>query len=163
MRKLLQLIASGENKWTRPTGSASLLVSLRPMEHIVSPHIFKSPSITSVDSILLFFLFSFFFFGIEIYCSRTAVHIPQDKPDTSPAVHGTPDAAQPRTMNIASQMIEPLASGTRTWTSTGTYPGADATDGHFVRHPKYFFKDGNVAFLVRVVWLCKCCEAEFIN
>jgi len=35
--------------------------------------------------------------------------------------------------------------------STSTYPGPDAADGSFVRHPKYFFKDGNVAFLVRVV------------
>ena len=34
---------------------------------------------------------------------------------------------------------------------TSTYPGADAAGGSFVRHPKYFFKDGNVEFLVRIV------------
>ena len=77
----------------------------------------------------------------------------QDKPDTSPTVQGTPHAVQSRTTNMASQVMGP--SKTRTRTSTSTYPGADAADGSFVRHPKYFFKDGNVAFLVRVVWLCK--------
>jgi hypothetical protein len=32
------------------------------------------------------------------------------------------------------------------WTLAGEYP---AVDGHFLRHKKYFFKDGNVTFLVR--------------
>jgi len=101
---------------------------------IVSPDLSKTPSIVSVDSILQ---------------------------DTSPAVQGSPHAAQSPAMNMASQMIEP--SRIRTWTSTSTYPWADATDGSFVRHPKYFFKDGNVAFLVRVVRLSKWCDAESID
>jgi hypothetical protein len=77
----------------------------------------------------------------------------QDKPDTSPTVLGTPHVVHSRTTNMASQVMGP--SRTRTWMSTNTYPGADAADDSFVRHPKYFFKDGNVAFLVRVVRPCK--------
>ena len=91
---------------------------------IISRNLSKTLSIVSVDSIF------------------------QDKPDISPADHGAPYAGGSRTMNMASQVIE--LSGTRTSTSTSTYPGADAADGLFVRHPKYFFKDGNVAFLVHV-------------
>ena len=106
------------------------------MAHIVSPNILKPPSIISVDSIL------------------------QDKPDTSPAVQGTPDVAQPWDMNMTSHVMEP--SRTKTRTSTSTYPGSDTADGPFERHPKYFFKDGNVAFLVRVVQSCSC-EAEIID
>ena len=42
-------------------------------------------------------------------------------------------------------------NGSETSTSS-TYPGADATsDGSFIRHHKYFFKDGNLTFLVRGV------------
>ena len=74
--------------------------------------------------------------------------------DTSPTVQG---ALQSLAMNVASQGIEP--SRTRTSKSTSTYPGADAADGSFVRHPKYFFKDGNVAFLVRAVRLGSLCGA----
>ena len=84
----------------------------------------------------------------------------QDKPDTSPAVQGTPNAAQSRTTNMASQVIE--LSGTRTWMSTSTCPWTGTADGLFVRHPKYFFKDGNVTFLVRVFRPCKWYEVEFI-
>ena len=112
---------------------ARRIVSWGGNEHIVSPILLKTPSIVSVDSILR---------------------------DTSPAVQGTPHAAQSRAMNTAFQVIEP--SRTKTWASTSTYPGADAADGSFVRHPKYFFKDGNVAFLVRVVRLCKSCDTESI-
>ena len=116
---------------------ARRIVSWGGNEHIVSPNPLKSPSIVSVDSIL------------------------QDKPNTSPAVQGTPNTAQLRTTNMASQVIE--LSRTRTRTSTSTWPGADTADGLFVRHPKYFFKDGNVAFLVRVVRSCKWCETKFID
>ena len=112
---------------------ASRIVSWGGNEHIVSPTLLKTPSIVSVDSILR---------------------------DTSPVVQGTPPA-QSGAMNMASQVIEP--SRTRTSTSTSTYPGADAADGSFVRHPKYFFNDGNVAFLVRVVRLCEWCDAESID
>ena len=113
---------------------AGRIISWGGNGHIVSPNLLKTPSIVSVDSILR---------------------------DTSPAVQGTPHAAQSRAMNMASQVIEP--SRTRTRTSTSTYPAADAADGSFVRHPKYFFNDGNVAFLVRVVRLSKWCDAESID
>jgi len=113
---------------------ASCIVSWGGSEHIVSPNLSKTPSIVSVDSILR---------------------------DTSPAVQGTPHAAQSRAMNMASQVIEP--SRTRAWTLTSIYLGADAANGSFVQHPKYFFKDGNVAFVVRVVQLYKWCNAESID
>jgi len=116
---------------------ASRIVSWGGNEHVVSPNLSRTPSTVSVDSIL------------------------QDKPDTPPVVQGAPDAAESRAMNMASKVIGP--SGTRTSTLTSTYPGADAADGPFVRHPKYFFNDGNVAFLVRVVRPCEWCDAEFID
>ena len=116
---------------------AMRIVSWVGNEHIVSPNPLNTPSIVSVDSIL------------------------QDKPVTFPAVQGTPNAAQSRTTNMASQLVEP--SRTRTWTSTSTYLGVDKADGQFVRHPKYFFKDGNIAFLVCVVRSCNWCETEFID
>jgi len=113
---------------------ASCIVSWGNNEHIVSPNLSKTPSIVSVDSILQ---------------------------DTSPAVQGTPHAAQSRAMNTASQVIEP--SRTRAWTSISIYPGADTANSSFIRHPKYFFKDGNVAFVVCVVWLYKWCNTESID
>jgi len=107
--------------------SLSRIVSWADNEHwdIISRNPAKTPSIVSVDSIL------------------------QDKPDTSPAGQGASNAAESQAMNMASQVIEP--SGTGTSTSTSPYPEVDEADGSFVRHPKYFFKDGNVAFLVRAV------------
>ena len=60
----------------------------------------------------------------------------------SPDVNGTPRAAESQIKCIGSQAIEPL--GNRS--SVCKYPGADDS---FIRHPKYFFADGNVTFLVR--------------
>lgn len=35
--------------------------------------------------------------------------------------------------------------------SIGTYTGADEHDVPFIRHPNYYFRDGNITFLVRSV------------
>jgi hypothetical protein len=111
---------------------ATHIVSWGGNEHIVSPSLSKTPSIVSVDSILT------------------------DKSQTYPAIQGAPRAAEPRTKQVAAQVIEP--NGIKTWTTTGMYPGPDAADGSFVRHDKYFFADGNVTFLVRDVhpWIVVC-------
>ena len=63
-----------------------------------------------------------------------------DKSEGSPSDQGAP-----------SQVIGP--NGIRTSTSTTIYPETDAADhyGSFMQHNKYFFKDGNVTFLVRDV------------
>jgi hypothetical protein len=106
---------------------ATRIVSWGGDKHIVSSNRSKTPSVTSFDSILS---------------------------DKSEASLGDQDApriaamAESQPMNTASQVIEP--NGTRTSTSTTIYPetGAADIDGSFMRHNKYFFKDGNVTFLV---------------
>ena len=40
-------------------------------------------------------------------------------------------------------------SGSETLASASAYPRTDSAGDSFIRHPKYFFKDGNVTFLVR--------------
>jgi len=102
---------------------ATRLVSWSGNEHTVSPGLSKTPSMVSFDSTLS---------DIEI-----------------PGVQGAHHAAGARVQYGSSQVIEP--SGTRTYTPASMYPGAGATDGPFVRHHRYFFKDGNVTFLVRGV------------
>jgi hypothetical protein len=59
--------------------------------------------------------------------------------------------AESQPTQTASQVIEP--NGTRISTAAAIYPETDAADhdGSFMRHNKYFFKDGNVSFLVRYV------------
>jgi hypothetical protein len=106
---------------------ATRIVCWRSDEHIVSPSLSKTPSIVSVDSIIT------------------------DKPESSPSAEGVPREAESRAAgkHMASQVIEP--SGTRKWASTSMFPGADAADGSFIHHHKYFFNDGNVTFLVRGV------------
>jgi len=108
---------------------ATRIVSWSGDEHIVSPNLSKTPSVISVDSIL------------------------SDKPEASPSDQGAPSyMAEIQPTHTASQVIGP--NGIRAPTSTSTiYPGPDAAnhDGSFVRHNKYFFKDGNVTFLVRDV------------
>ena len=49
-----------------------------------------------------------------------------------------------------SVLNEPSGSETA-FTSASTYIRADETDTSFVQHPKYFFKDGNVTFLVSTI------------
>jgi len=48
-------------------------------------------------------------------------------------------------------VIEPSGSRACSSASVTVYParGADAAEGSFIQHHKYFFKDGNVTFLVR--------------
>ena len=116
---------------------ASRIVSWGGSEPIIPVNSSKTHSIISVNSIL------------------------QDKRDTSPLVRDVLHVAESRTLNAALQVIE--SSGTKPSTSTSTYPGADAANDSFTRHPKYFFEDGNVAFLVRVVRSYKWCDAEFID
>ena len=48
--------------------------------------------------------------------------------------------------HMSSVLTEP--SGSETLTPASTDPRADAADTSFERHKKYFFKDGNVTFLV---------------
>ena len=70
-----------------------------------------------------------------------------DNLETPPAVEGAPHATESQAKHTSSQMIEPSGSTARS--SVSLYPGADAVEGPFIRHHKYFFKDGNVTFLVR--------------
>jgi hypothetical protein len=70
-----------------------------------------------------------------------------DNPETPPADGGAPRTTGSQIKHTNSQVIE--TSGSRACSSASVYPGADAADGSFVRHHKYFFNDGNVTFLVR--------------
>ena len=104
---------------------ANRIVSWSGDEHrdIVSPNLSKRP-VTSFDSIF------------------------SDKSEVFPGDRG-PRMVELHPTHTASQAIEP--NGTRTLTSTTMYPETDAAnhDGSFMRHEKYFFKDGNISFLVR--------------
>jgi hypothetical protein len=60
------------------------------------------------------------------------------------AVQGT-SASESSTKCMSSLSVEP--SGNETSTGS-TYSRADPTDDSLIRHHKYFFKDGNVTFLV---------------
>jgi len=106
---------------------ATHIVSWSGDEHIVSPNLSKTPSVISVDSIL------------------------SDKPEASLSDQGAPYMAESQPTHTVSQVIGP--NEIRASTSTTIYPGTDAThyDGSSMRHNKYFFKDGNVTFLVRDV------------
>ena len=99
-------------------------------EHIVSPNLSEASSVVSFDSIL------------------------SDKPEASLGDQGAPRMAamaESQHMLTASQVIEP--NETRSSISTAICPetGTADHDGSFTRHNKYFFKDGNVTFLVRHV------------
>jgi len=61
--------------------------------------------------------------------------------DTHKKSHGTLQTAE---SPIRSQAIESLGN-------SGKYPGVDDS---FVRHPKYFFADGNITFLVEGTLYC---------
>ena len=106
---------------------ATRIVSWSGDEHIGSPNLSKTPSVISVDSIL------------------------SDKPEASPSDQGAPYMPESQPTHTASQVIGP--NEIRSSTSTTIYPRTDAAnhDGSFMRHNKYFFKDGNVTFLVRHV------------
>jgi len=70
-----------------------------------------------------------------------------DNLEISPTIEGAPHATDSQAKHTSPQVIEP--SGSRACSSVSVYPGADAAWGSFIRHHKYFFKDGNVTFLVR--------------
>jgi len=106
---------------------ATRIVSWSGNEHTVSPSLSKTPSMVSFDSLLSD--------NSETPSPRCAPHVVESRP--------------PQVKYITSQMIGP--SETRMCTSASMYPGAGANDGSFVRHHRYFFKDGNVTFLVRRV------------
>ena len=109
-------------------------------EHIVSPNLSKTSSVVSVNSIL------------------------SDKFETSLGALGAPRMIEPQPTHTGSKVIEPNGTRTSTLTSTTLYQGTDAADhnGSFRRHHKYFFKDGNVTFLVRDVQLSKRYAISFI-
>jgi len=69
-----------------------------------------------------------------------------DNSEAPQAVQGAPYVTKYRVEHTSSQVIEP--SGSRACSSVSVYPGADAAEGPFIRHHKYFFKDGNITFLV---------------
>jgi len=106
---------------------ATRMVSWSGDEHSVSPNLSKTPSLISVDSIL------------------------SDKPKASETDQSALHMAESQPAHRSFQVIDP--NGTTTSKSTNIYPGTDAADhdGSFMRHNKYFFKDGNVTFLVRDV------------
>jgi hypothetical protein len=111
---------------------ANCIVSWSGDDHIVSPNLSETSSVISFDSIL------------------------SGKSDAFLGDQGAPrmaTMAESQPTQTASQVIEP--NGTRTLTSTTIHPETDAADrdGSFMRHNKYFFKDGNVSFLVRHVQL----------
>jgi len=119
---------------------ATRIVSWSGDEHIISPNFSKTPSISSVNSIL------------------------SDKPEAfeSESDQSAPHMAESQPTRRAFQVFERNAA--RTSTSTTIYPGTDGTDhdGSFMRHDKYFFKDGNVTFLVRDVQPRKSYAIRFI-
>jgi len=128
-------LAARSRSW-RNKALNSLLLSLHHMaarivswgcnEKTVSPGLSKTPSMVSLDSLL------------------------SDNPETPPATEVAPHATESQAKNTSFQVIEPNASGSRACSSVSVYPGADAAaEGSFIRHHKYFFKDGNVTFLVR--------------
>jgi hypothetical protein len=106
---------------------ATHMVSWGGNEHVISPVPSSTPSIVSVDSILSHEL------------------------ETSSIVQEATGGPSPESLakRMSSLFAEPSGDGTST--SASTYQRADAADDSFTRHHKYFFKDGNVTFLVRGV------------
>ena len=69
-----------------------------------------------------------------------------DSIQTSSAVREAPCVTESQAKHMSSVLIQTEPSGSET--SASTYPRVDAADASFERHQKYFFKDGNVTFLV---------------
>lgn len=100
------------------------IVSWGANERTIFPVVSSTkPSIVSIDSMLP--------------CRR----------ETSSIVQEAPHAAGSYAKHMSPLQIE--SSGRKTSTSSSTYSRADACDDSFIRHHKYFFKDGNITFLVR--------------
>jgi hypothetical protein len=105
---------------------ATHIVSWGGKEHITSPLVSSTkPSIVSIDSML------------------------PHRCETSSVVQEAPPsrAVRSHAKHMSPLLIE--SSGGETSTSASDYSRADAGDDPFIRHHKYFFKDGNVTFLVR--------------
>ncbi len=92
----------------------------------ISPVPSSTPSIVSVDSVLS-----------------------HERETSSTVQEATAPAPGPLAKRLSSLFAE--LSGSETLTSASTGQKADTADGSFTRHHKYFFKDGNVTFLVRGV------------
>jgi len=89
-----------------------------------------------------------------------------DNPETPPAIEVAPHPTESQAKHTSFQVIEPSASGSRACSSVSVHLGADAAEGSFIRHHKYFFKDGNVTFLVRDTLIFShesCVNAMFID
>ena len=109
-----------------PTVMATHIVSWGDNEQISSPVVSSiKPSIVSIDSML------------------------PHRRETSSVVQEVPYAAGSYAKHMSPLLIE--SSGSETSTSASTCSRVDAGDDSFIRHDKYFFKDGNVTFLVRRV------------
>jgi hypothetical protein len=76
-----------------------------------------------------------------------------DKFEASLGALGAPRTVESQPTHTGSKGIGPNGTRTSTLTSTTLCQGTDAADhdGSFMRHNKYFFKDGNVSFLMRDV------------
>ena len=70
-----------------------------------------------------------------------------DNLETRPPAEGAPYAAKSQAKYTSSQVNDPSGSGASS--SVGMYRGGGAAEDSFIHHPKYFFKDGNITFLVR--------------
>jgi hypothetical protein len=103
---------------------ATRIVSGGSNEKTVSSRLSETPSVISFDSLL------------------------SDDLETPPVVEGACHATESQVEHTSSQAIEP-SRRCRTCSSVSVCAGADATEGSVIRHHKYFFKDGNVTFLVR--------------
>jgi hypothetical protein len=100
---------------------AARIVSWGTNAKIASPRLSKTPSMISFNS------------------------LNSDNLETRPPVEGPP-ATEPQAKHTNSQVIEPNGSGASS--SVSVCPGDNAAEDSFIRHHKYFFKDGNVTFLV---------------
>jgi len=93
-------------------------------EHVISPVPSSTPSIDSLDSFLS-----------------------HERETSSTLQEATGPAPESLAERMSSLSVEP--NGSETLKSASTYSKADSANDSFTRHHKYFFKDGNVTFLVR--------------
>jgi hypothetical protein len=100
----------------------STVVSWGGNDNIVSPVLSSASSIVSIDSIL------------------------SHKRHTTTSAFGE---GAPPPESLARRMSSLSVEPSGTLISASTYPSADPVGDSFIRHHKYFFKDGNVTFLVR--------------
>ncbi|KAF8504683.1 hypothetical protein F5888DRAFT_774080 [Russula emetica] len=100
-------------------------------ERIISPVPSSTPSIVCVDSV-----------------------VSHERETSSTVQEATGPGPAPE--SLAKRMVSLLAgpSGGETSTSTRTYQRVDTADDSFTHHHKYFFKDGNVSFLVDGTLYC---------